>query len=139
MLDVDAKAVTAWFFDRADVAGRLDPAVKKALSRFGAFVRQRARSSLRTRQAVSAPGSPPSSHEGTLKKLLYFAFDPAAESVVVGPARGGKATGAPETLEGGGAVTADGQTLHYAPRPFMAPAFAAELPKAADGFKDLIV
>lgn len=139
---LDAHATTQWFFDRAEVKARIDPAVRKALSKVGAFVRTRARTSIRTRKAVSAPGSPPSSHTGTLKKLIYFSFDPQAKSVVIGPTLGGSESGAPAALEyGGTAVVKDGaksRTVSYQPRPYMAPALAAELPALVDEFKDFI-
>lgn len=126
-------AASEWFLDRAEVAARIDPAVRKALSKFGAYVRQRARTSIRTRKAVAAPGSPPSSHDGTLKRLIFFAFDPATASVAIGPtpAKGGEA---PALLEYGG--TSGGR--HYRGNPFMTPAFEAELPRAADEFRDFI-
>lgn len=75
------------FFDRSVVERRLDRATHRALSQAGAFVRRRARSSLRRRKSVSAAGSPPSVHSAhpfaTLKNIL-FGFD-GRDSVVVGP------------------------------------------------------
>jgi hypothetical protein len=131
---LDLNATSEWFLDRAEVAARTDPGTRRALSRFGAHVRQRARTSIRVRKAVAAPGSPPSSHEGTLRRLVFFSFDPRRGSVVIGPtlAKGGEA---PELLEKGG-TSADGD--RYAARPFMAPAFAAELPKVQTEFRDFI-
>ena len=131
---LDLTATSEWFLDRAEVAARIDPGVRKALSKFGAYTRQRARSSIRTRKAVSAPGSPPSSHDGTLKKLVFFSFDPKRESVVIGPvlAKGGEA---PALLEHGGTSAAGGR---YRGNPFMRPAFDAELPKAQNEFRDFI-
>lgn len=130
------------FFDVKAISDRIDPAVKKALSRFGAYVRQRARTSIRTRKAVSPPGSPPSSHVGTLKRLILFGYDPQAKSVVIGPTVGGSASGAPELLEYGGESIRREKTksrlLHVRPRPFMTPAFEAELPRVAEGLKNLI-
>lgn len=122
--------VKAAFFDRAAVADRVDPAVRKAFSRFGAFVRRRAKSSIRKRKAVSEPGKPPSSHVGTLKKFILFSYDAAAKSVVVGPTLFGPKSGAPEALEHGSAAVRK--------RPYMTPAFAAELPGVAGDFRDLI-
>lgn len=141
------ESAKAMFFDRKGVAGQLDPAVKKALSKFGAFVRTRARTSVRSRKKVSEPGAPPSSHTGTLKKLIFFSFDPAKKSVVIGPALGGSESGAPGRLEKGGTAfvrplermtRTAGRIAHYRPRPYMRPAFKAELGSAAERFKDII-
>jgi hypothetical protein len=55
------------------------------LSKFGAYVRTAAKSSIRKRKRASAPGSPPSSHTGLLKRFIYFGYDTAARSVVIGP------------------------------------------------------
>lgn len=122
----------AGFFDTEAVRRQLDRAARAALSKFGAFVRTRARTSVRKRKAVSAPGGPPSSHEGSLRKLILFAFDPARKSVVIGPARF-KRGEAPPLLEYGGTVvrqTRDGpRRMVYRPRPFIGPAAAAELPR----------
>jgi hypothetical protein len=78
------------FFDRRLVKRRISKANRKALSKAGAFIRRRARSSLRRRKGVSSPGRPPSVHSSdsvaTLKNIL-FAYEPQSESLVVGPVR----------------------------------------------------
>lgn len=119
----------------------MDKKTRSALSKFGAYVRTRAKSSIRSRTGVSDPGSPPSSHVGTLKKLIYFGYDDRTRSVVIGPALFANKRGdsGAQVLEEGGRVDArdrDGKTtvMIYRPRPFMAPAFAKELPNAAAGF-----
>ena len=134
--------VKQMFFDRKAVTNSTDRASRRVLSRFGAFVRTAARSSIRTRRRISAPGQPPSSHLGLLKKLIYFGFDPGRQSVVIGPTllhqknRGG----APELLEYGGTahrdsvfldyknrtVTRRSGRVKYRPRPYMTPAFNRE-------------
>jgi len=104
------------FFDRQEVIDKIGKAEAKALSKAGAFVRRRARSSIRRRKAVSQPGSPPSCHStdkvATLKNIL-FAYEPREESVVVGPVKlnghayqGSLLTSGtvPETAEFGGSV-----------------------------------
>src|SRR5689334_17981890 len=88
------------FFDSKPVMSAMDAKDRKALSRIGAFIRQRARSSMRRRKAVSQRGQPPSAHEGSLKEKLYFSFDPAKRSVVVGPVKYKK--GIANVLEEGG-------------------------------------
>jgi hypothetical protein len=79
------------FFDRPKVIAALKKAKRKVLSKAGAFVRRRARSSLKKpgkRKAgmASAPGRPPSNHtSGHSLKTILFAFDTASSSMVVGP------------------------------------------------------
>ena len=149
------------FFDRAAVADKIPPAVRQALSKFGAFVRRRARTSLKYGPGRSGPGRVPVVHRSKgftrrkkvkgavtaqpaspLRELIFFGFDPARQSVVIGPAVGGSRTGAPAALEYGGAsvvLRAGRRTVgRYAARPFMRPAFAAEMPGAGDDFKGLI-
>jgi hypothetical protein len=77
-----------FFFDRQAIVDRLSQANRRALSKVGAFLRRRARSSLRRRKSPSPPGNPPSVHSddnvATLKNIL-FAYEPEHESLVVGP------------------------------------------------------
>ncbi len=84
MLDMRIKTL---FFDKAAVVRAVDKARRAVLSKAGAYIRQRARSSIRKRKKASAPGQPPSSHAGTLRKFLFFGYDPSADTVVVGPAQ----------------------------------------------------
>lgn len=130
-----------WFFDRQAVIARVGVARVRVLSRMGAFVRTRARSLIRQKKGVSAPGTPPHSHEGSLRKMLYFAYDPATDTVVVGPAwfnwtkkrlRAGNKP-VPQLLEEGGrhvVVDRSGgrRVLTYRPRPYMSRALALEKP-----------
>jgi hypothetical protein len=123
----------AAFFDRPAVKNAVEERTRKALSRMGAFVRQRARQSMRRRKGRSPVGKPPSAHEGQLKDLLFFAWDRAAQTVVVGPMKFRRGD-APSLNEYGGAAAVrlpNGQTVRgvYKPRPFMAPALASEWPK----------
>jgi hypothetical protein len=75
------------FFDSPKIVRAVDNATRRVLSKFGAFVRRGAKSSIRKRKKASATGNPPSSHTGLLKKFIYFGYDQAARSVVIGPAR----------------------------------------------------
>jgi hypothetical protein len=150
------EATLKLFFDSKAVIDAVDKAERRVLSRFGAFVRKRARSSIRKRKAVSKPGQPPTSRTGKLKKSILFSYDPTKKSVVIGPhlfeSLRGKTV--PELLEYGGSVQGSGKevwltndpgrdasgrfvsegrrrvvqtgTLHYRERPFMGPAFLAE-------------
>lgn len=72
------------FFDRKAVIDAVDKAKRAALSRGAAFIRTAARSSIRKRKKPSPPGSPPSSHTGLLRRIL-FGWDPSTKTVVVGP------------------------------------------------------
>lgn len=127
------------FFNRAEVireVGRLNAA---ALRRAGAFVRRRARSSMRRRKAASNPGSPPSAHSRhptrSLKNIL-FAYDPVNKSVVIGPVLFSRSQpgGVPAIHEFGGAGRGTrrskkpARTVRFPARPFMGPALAAEAP-----------
>lgn len=129
------------FFDRAKVQRAISRAKRGVLSKAGSFVRRRAQTSIRRRKGTSAPGKPPHSHTGTLRKLIFFGYDPAAESVVIGPtqfrAEDGKTDGA-ERLEFGGTVRRKGQRRRYRRRPFMGPALEAESDNFPGLFKDSV-
>lgn len=143
---------TRVFFDTKAVMARLPPARRKALSKGGAFIRQTARGSIRKGKKPSKPGSPPKSHVGTLKRLLYFAFDLATDSTVIGP----EFTNTPgrrvkpvngtvaSTLEEGGAVSVflkrTGQSVNakIEARPFMAPALEKNKSKLPELWRDSI-
>lgn len=142
------------FFDAAAVSKEADKASRKMLSKFGAFARRRMKSSLKYKSGKSAPGSPPNVHRtkgftkakrnrktgattkqavSPLRELIYFALDPATDSVVVGPVKFGGAGGvAPGLLEKGGTGSfrdsRSGEVKRgvYAPRPFVKPAGEAE-------------
>jgi hypothetical protein len=124
--------VTRQFFDRGAVMSALDKATQRVFARFGAFVRRRAKSSIRKRKRTSAPGQPPSSHTGLLKKFIFFSYDREAQSVVIGPERLNQKSGdAPPALEYGGTsrVTEGGRRTRIIPvreRPYMGPAFEYE-------------
>ena len=99
-----------------------DRGLCRALSKFGAYTRRRARGSIRKRKKISAPGAAPSSHTGALKNGILFAVERERLTCVIG-AMATKST-APATLEHGG-VGLDGN--YYRPRPFMTPAFEREI------------
>jgi len=127
--------ITKLFFDKKAVRDKVDVGTLRVLSKFGAFVRRTARSSIRKRKKTSQPGSPPSSHIGLLKKFIFFGYDPRKDSVVIGPVRltqNGRGE-APSLLEYGGTtkVTHRGKRKRakVRPRPFMGPAFEKEQPK----------
>lgn len=91
----------ACFFDRPKVLASAADATRSVLSRFGAFVMTTARHSMPRRMKRSEPGQPPSAHKGTLRDNIFFAFDEAKNSVVIGPVPLGAGV-APGVLEHGG-------------------------------------
>lgn len=123
----DAKRL---FFDRAAVTSAADRGTRKVFSKFGAFVRQTAKTSIRKRKAVSEPGQPPSSHTGLLKRNIFFVFSPETRSVVIGPILLNQRTDAPRLLEHGDTVVRRRRNrrvrMTYEARPFMGPAFEKE-------------
>jgi hypothetical protein len=135
------------FFDSKKVIAAVDKAERRVFSRFGAFVRRTAKSSIRKRKRSAEPGRPPSSHTGLLKRFIYFAYEPASHNVVIGPiALSGKIGAAPLALEHGGrskVATRDRgrrvvRTSMVEARPFMGPAFEKEKPKLPSMWRDSV-
>ena len=126
------------FFDSKKVTSRVDRATRRVLSRFGAFVRRTARQSIRKRKKSSAPGKPPSSHTGLLKRFIFFGYDPGQQSVVIGPERLSRGGEAPSLLEYGGRTTVKDRPAHIRPRPFMGPAFEKERPGLPQMWRDSV-
>ena len=143
MIDLKWKAARGQFFDREVVSSAAERGRKRALSKFGSFVRRRAKSSMRTRKRPSAPGEPPSAHLGLIKKFLFFVYERERQSVIIGPAKLDKPSpDALRVLEHGGDAMRrrfDAKrkrfTDFYKARPFMQPAFDAELPNAPKQFE----
>lgn len=152
-------SVKLQFFDSDAVMKAADRAKRKLLSRVGAYVRTRARSSLKYGTSTSRPGEPPVVHRSVgfsrkkkvggalvsqpaspLRELLFFAYDSSADTVVIGPALGGSASGAPRALEHGGSSIAKHHgrtvTIRVGARPFVSPALASEAPRAIASLKD---
>jgi len=131
-------------FDRQAVISAVETAERKALSRFGAFVRRSARSSIRKAKGPSKPGKPPHSHVGLLKQFILFSYDRSRGSVIIGPALLTGHGSDPDrlaALEGGGMVTLrrrnkagkmESVQVHIKARPFMGPALRKEEPKLPD-------
>jgi len=156
-----------FFFDRERVVRAMDAATRKALSKGGAFVMRGARKSIkegkvrargRARegetpkvvQRVSLPGGPPYSRTGLLRDRILFAAAPGtgSPSVLVGPERINKSSGAPETLEFGGTTVmerrrskggVERKSVRIAARPYMAPALAREASKLPEQFRNAVV
>ena len=130
MIRMDFRSAKKHFFDRKKVKRRVDVRTRKVLSKFGSFVRRSAQHSIRPSSKTSPPGRPPYSHSGKLRKNIYFMFDPKRRSVVIGPIiYPGKTGRALPALERGGKTDSpSGGTVKIKARPFMGPAFHANLP-----------
>ena len=164
-LEVTIRGVQASFFDSEKVLAAARKGTVKALSKCGAFVRREAKSSIRYANKSATPGMPPKAHRGRLtrtskkkdgtvttrqvsplKELIYFAYDTANGSVVVGPAdfknRAKRAYRVPTILEQGGTVHTRTpralKTSRYPGNPFMAPALAKVQGKFPAMFQDLL-
>lgn len=120
------------FFDSPKIIRSVDKSTRKVLAKFGAFVRRTAKQSIRKRKKASAPGSPPSSHTGLLKRFIFFGYDRQKDSVVIGPTRltDNNRGDAPSLLEYGGRTTVKNKKqksrVRIRSRPFMGPAFEKE-------------
>jgi hypothetical protein len=146
MIGVRINQAKSLFFDRKAVMDKTTAAERRVLSKFGAFVRTSARSSMRKRKRPSAPGQPPSAHVGLIKRFLFFVYDPDRKSVIIGPVLLNKpSANALEVLEHGGQTTIlsrrrDSKTrrVEIAARPFMQPAFDKNLPQVPSMWRDQI-
>lgn len=139
--------INVTFFDSKAVTDKVPPAIRKALSKFGAYTRRADKNSLKYKPfgATAAPGRPPFVHRGAykrtskkkgkqvvqaaspLRELTLFGYDPVNKSVVIGPA-------AFRSPLGPGVVPAIVERRH----PHTLPAFDATKGKAAAEFKELI-
>ena len=125
------------FFDRERVLKQIRQEDARRLSKAGAYIRQRAITSMRRRKRSARPGSPPSVHSrdafASLRNIL-FALSSDWESVVIGPRgipsmrlRGASVATVPELMEKGGAARVRGRRVRYAKFPFMRPALEKEV------------
>lgn len=139
-LGLAIKLVSRNFFDRDAVKTAADKATNFNLPKFGAFVRQRAKTSIRPRKGTSAPGAPPHSHTGLLRNNIFFTYDGTKKSVVIGPIfiERKNSMGGARVLEEGGTVQRRGKTLTYSPRPYMLPAFNEERADLARFWKNSV-
>lgn len=74
------------FFDR-NLDAALSDGKRRALSRAGAFVRRTMKGSIRKAKKSADPGKPPKSKTGLLKKLIFFVYERAKQTVIIGPAK----------------------------------------------------
>lgn len=134
MLDLRVKEL---FFDSAAILKAVDDGARKALNRIGAYIRLTAQRSIRRRKGPAPAGQPPHSHNGLLRKHIYYSYDPTTKTVIAGPALlrtsqpysspvGGATI--PQVTEMGGRVRMKARgrkrsrVVPVAPRPFMRPA-----------------
>lgn len=165
------------FFDQRAVVSAMDRAAAWVLKRFGAITQSRAKASIkpasgsttvllpvpgRSRlEAVSGPtpaaaGQPPHGESRSpLRRFIWYAYDPSARSVMIGPVRltrtrAQRVGNAPEALEYGGASVHAGVVywttgprggahrhkgdvrVNIRPHPFMRPAFEKTRDKDLD-------
>jgi hypothetical protein len=116
----------------------LDPEARKKYRRACAIALYYGRAKPLLPYKASEPGKPPKSITGLLKKFIFYSYDRATHSAVIGPALLNSPTGAPATLEFGGTAELTGgpdrgQTIDVKPRPYMKPAFELGL-KQLDRF-----
>lgn len=135
------------FFNPDRILKGLAREKRGALSKAGAYVRKSAKSSLKYGRGSSPRGKPPTVHrsigytrttkvKGVEKKqaaspfreLIFFAWDEATESVVVGPAIFN------ESKAGAGQVPAKLEESH----PTMVPAMGANTDKFPDLFRGIL-
>ncbi|MBO5694773.1 MAG: hypothetical protein J6S98_05175 [Lentisphaeria bacterium] len=95
-----------------------------ALRRAGAYIRKAARNKVTQSTDASAPGSPPNTRQGLLKRALLFGVEKPRQSVVIGPAEKFIGT-AMSAHEFGGTY----RKRRYPKRPLMGPTLLATTPK----------
>jgi hypothetical protein len=142
------------FFDRKAVLKAVNAADRKILNEVGRKVRSTAQKSIKYADGPSAPGSAPHGHKtrqitrkskktgksrtrnvSYLREFLYYKYDFATRSVVVGPERLDSTVdpSALRALEEGGVsrVSAPGgktRSVQIRKRPYMKPALDSNLP-----------
>ncbi len=127
-------------------------AQRRVLSQIGAFVRTDARRSIRKRKKISRAGDAPSSHNGILKRGIFFQYSRDTSSVIIGPVKIASVkgpSGQPRTLEEGGSSSTSRSTrgareknvskkIFVGARPFMGPAKDKALPTLPRMWRDSV-
>jgi hypothetical protein len=101
------KADTSKFFDRAVLANEVERIAFEGLRRNAMYIRTVARNSIRRKSKPSAPGQPPRSVRGDLKRGIEAQYQRGSGEALVGPVGFDWGTGAPNTLEFGGKAVID--------------------------------
>ena len=126
------KINTRTFFYSRKVLRLLDKKTHAGLKRFGSYVRTTARRSIKPvgkSGQPSKPGQPPKSRRGLLKNFIFYGFDLAKRSVVIGPQKiVGLKGKIPNVLEYGGNIKNKSKhrtvtSSKVSARPYMGPAF----------------
>jgi len=73
-------------FDSAAVVNAVRNGNLKALRQAGAYIRKAARHAVQKSAKSSAPGTPPHTRRGLLKRSLLFGVEKERRAVVIGPA-----------------------------------------------------
>ena len=120
-------------FDADGLAARVAKASADVLRRMGAYVRSVARRMVKPGKDPSAPGTPPHSGTGALKRGILFGLEKERRSVVIGPAFRfvGESMSAHEF--GGGY-----RRERYPKRPLMGPALKESVPRLSRFWLDAV-
>jgi len=124
------------FFNTRRVRDAVDRAKRRVLIRQGSYLRMVARHMIHRRRGASRPGHPPHSHVGLLRDQIFYGYDRAAGSVVVGPRVFKASRDIPGLLEFGGRHPRTGAV--YQARPYMGPALERAEPKLASFWHDSV-
>jgi len=135
-LDLRISVNPKMFFDTRAVRRAVDKAKRRVLIQQGAYLRKVAQNLIHRRRGASRPPHPPHSHVGLLRDHIFYGYDRAAESVVVGPRVFSAALDIPGLLEFGGRHPRTGR--QYSPRPYMGPALERSGPKLAEIWEDSV-
>ncbi len=126
------------FFNAPAVQQAVDRAKRRVLIQQGAYLRKVAQHLIHRRRGASRPGNPPHSHAGLLRDQIFYGYDRAAESVIVGPRVFKPSVDVPGVLEFGGVLAGPRRFAHYPARPFMGPALERSEPKLAAFWHDSV-
>lgn len=116
--------LTSVYVDSAIIEEKIRKAEIRGLKRVGFLTRQVSQQSIRDGSGASAPGTPPNSHTGTLRRFILYSMSDDKKSVVIGPKFLKKKSkdAAKATEYGGKAVNSRSVPIRVQPRPFMHPA-----------------
>ncbi len=128
------------FFNTRRVRRAVDKAKRRVLIRQGAYLRKVAQHLIHRRPGASRPGNPPHSHVGLLRDQIFYGYDRAAESVVVGPHVFNAGRDVPGVHEFGGTLPSrrGHRAARYPARPYMGPALERSEPKLARFWHDSV-
>lgn len=105
------------YFNPKPAIDRVERVEQRFLFRYGSMVRQEAKFSIRKRKTASAPGNPPHSHEGSLKRGIVFIVDRDRFNVVIFPTVFRSSRDVPGKLEFGGITHRKSKLRRYQKRP----------------------